>query len=143
MAKGFGLLAKWDGQQLVPAAHIDQQVLRQMEPGTLLTVSKYRSTQKASAWLHVMLGLAVENSFGWTAEMIKSQVKLRNGWVTGGVVATDGTTHLQLRSTSSFDREELGKFIEQCREFILSEVCPGMDPGLLEREVDDHTKSRR
>lgn len=47
---------------------------------------------------------------------------------------------VEVRSTADLDREELARFIDQTTHFITTEVCPGMDPALLKREGEAHSR---
>lgn len=144
MAKGYDIILRWDGQKLVPAADTDRWALREAPADSLFEARRWRpKSPKAMRKLHAMLRVGEDNSFGWTSEAIKSQVKLAHGWVTGARVEKDGAVFCELRSLSDFTQDELGLFIAQAREFLLKEVVPGLDPRLLDREIENETAERR
>lgn len=144
MAREPKIILRWDGEKAVPAAPVDRWALQKLGVGQLLEADPHKpKSNRAVRYLHALLKIAEDNSLGWKSEAIKTQVKLANGWITGATVKHDGEIYCELRSLTSFDREELDKFIEQVRAFILEEVCPGLDPKLLEREIDQGIAERR
>lgn len=138
MAARRQLVAKVEGGALVPAAWADRQAVAEVEDGTLFTLTKYRPRSDAqNRYLHALLGKAADNApEPWTIEKLKGHIKLRNGWFEGARVEVDGSVFTSLRSTADFTLEEMRLFCEQAEDFILTEVCPGMDLTLLRKEAE-------
>lgn len=144
MASGPKVVLRWDGTTAVPAAPIDRWALKELPVGQLLEAVTWKPRNaKLMARIHVMLQIGEDNSLGWPREKIKTSVKLANGWVKGASVDVDGTVYCEVKSLADFTNEELGRYAEQLQAFILEEVCPGLDPTLLQREVDHQTAERR
>lgn len=139
MAARGQIVAKLEAGQLVPAAWTDRQALSDVEDGCLFTLTKYRPrSDRQNRFLHALLGKAADNSpEPWTIEKIKGHVKLRYGWFEGARVEVDGSVFTSLRSTADFTLDEMKTFIEQAEEFIVEEVCPGIDLSLLRKEAED------
>lgn len=138
MASRGQLVAKVEGGALVPAAWADRQAIAEAEEGCLFTLTKYRPRSDAqNRYLHALLGKAADNApEPWTIERLKGQIKLRHGWFEGARVEVDGSCYVALRSTADFTLEEMKAFTDQAEEFILTEVCPGMDLSLLRKEAE-------
>lgn len=138
MATRGQIVAKLDGGALVPAAWADRQALRDIEDGCLFTLVRYRPrSDRQNRFLHALLSKAADNSpEPWSVEKIKGHVKLRNGWFEGARVEVDGSVFTSLRSTADFTLEEMKTFIDQAEQFIVEEVCPGIDLSLLRKEAE-------
>lgn len=138
MASRGQLVAKIEGGALVPAAWADRQAVAEADEGTLYTLTKYRPRSDAqNRYLHALLGKAADNApEPWTIEKLKGQIKLRHGWYEGARMEVDGSCFVALRSTADFTLEEMKLFCDQAEEFILTEVCPGMDLSLLRKEAE-------
>ena len=139
------MVAKVVGGRLEPAAWIDRQALAEMEEGALVTLTKYRPRSDAqNRYLHALLGKAADNApEPWTIEKLKGEIKLRHGWYEGARVEVDGSCYVALRSTADFTLEEMKTFCDQAEDFIVTEVCPGIDLSLLRKEAESETRPAR
>lgn len=129
---------------LVMPARVDFEALSKLEDGALLEVYAYRPrSERQNRFIHVMLGIAAENSpGGWTAEAIKKAVKIKGGWFDGVIVRKGKDLEYNFKSTGDFTKEQMTEFIDQCLNYIGETVCPGMDLTALRREAEDATRRR-
>lgn len=144
MPRRAQIIARVEGDTVVPFARIDREAIAAMPKGTVLELKPFvEKDHSLGRAMHAMCGLAADNVPGWSVERIKTTVKLRHGWISGVREKFGGENYVELRSVNDFTDDEMREFMRQIEEFITTELMPGVDLETLRRETREATKARK
>ena len=141
------LIFRVDGDVLVPNSHDSRMAVRGWLQDQLVVVRPHAGKREAMIRLvHVLCKKGADNA---SAHVLVEQVKARamaalGFWRSADFdPATGALVRLERMSLTELSDEELSDFIERLKDWIVTELCPGMDPKLLEREAGAATGVRR
>lgn len=131
-----------DGDVLVPNSADAHESVRGWLDGQIVAVRPYSGKREAMIRLvHVLCQKGADNAPKHILpEAVKSQAMLHCGLVKDvTIAAATGDVSFRRQSLTELDEATLSDFIERLKDWIVTELCPGMDPKLLEREVNAGT----
>jgi hypothetical protein len=137
-------IGRWSNGKIEPWARVDVEAMATWKDGDLIEMFPYNSRRSdQNRLLHGILGIAVDNSDGWTVESLKFRLKMQGGWTNGATLRQDGNVYVEVRSTADFSEHEMNIFIDEAKDFILSDVIPGMDLDALIDEAKTRSAARK
>lgn len=142
MAPRPEILARWDGQSLKAVGWADRDAIAAFPAGTTFALQKWEAGARAArAFVSVFIEIAAENHPDHiTADCLKADIKTAGGFITGAITEVDGSKVETLKSIGKMDREELTRFTEFAKDYVVLRL--DMDAEAIAAEAMERIKPR-
>lgn len=136
------ILATWDGQSLRATGWADRDAIKAYPPGTTFSLRRWeQGAQAARGFVTKFIEIAAENAAGFiTADRLKADIKRAGGFIVGEQTEVDGSKQDRLQPVGKMSREELTRFTEFAKDYVVIELS--MDAETIAVEAMNRIKPR-
>lgn len=142
MAPRPEILARWDGQSLKAVGWADRDAIAAFPAGTTFALQKWEAGARAArAFVSVFIEIAAENHPDLiTKDKLKADIKEACGLKIGEQTEADGSKRDIYKSIGKMDREELTRFTEFAKDYVVLRL--DMDAEAIAAEAMERIKPR-